>query len=380
MTTTAPTIDDLCSEKITSWRSGQREVVEQILASDKRFIVLNAPTGVGKSVIYLATAMAMNARTVVLTGTKALQDQLAREFEFIIQDIRGAGNYQCLEEREGVMCDAGPCSFGEECDRMSDGCEYYDEVRQVKGWGEVVSTNYAYWLAMMNLGKGLGEKKFDLLVLDEAHAAEEWVLNYGKASFSADAVEWIEEELELNTPPENDGGLELWSLWLRDICKGIDLEERSSGEEFRMIRNIHLSARKARNMDDSWVVQKTKGRDGRYSVSIQPTNARQLKNHLFQGVKKILFTSATVTRHHLYSLGVTDAEMEFIEVPSVFPVANRPFIYVPKVNMKYNQWNEGNKRLWVNAIDQIVGDRGDRKVIGFLELLNCYVYTFSPIP
>ncbi len=357
-------IDLLGSDTITDWRQGQLELVQRILDSDKRFVVLNAPTGSGKSVIYLAVAMALEARAAVLTGTKALQDQLSREFGMVVQDIRGAGNYPCIVGPDNMKCDEGACTFGEPCEEMEidlgGECHYYKELASARKWGQVVSTNYAYWLAMQNLGKGLGDK-FGLLILDEAHAAEEWVLNYGTANFSADAIEWVEDGLGIKAPgvkAKNDE----WRQWAVDVSNRVEAGVEVSGDNFKVAKMVRTDSFKAKRLDDSWVVTRAKDREGRLKVRIEPTNARRLKGALFQDVKKVLLTSATVTKHHLYGLGVADAEIEFIDVPSTFPRANRPFIYVPRVKVKYG-WGEGEKRQWVNAIDQIIAGRDDRKGI-----------------
>src|ERR1700726_2604480 len=62
-------------------RPGQRLLTEAVAAApdDSHHLVAQAPTGSGKSLAYLAPAVASGRATVVATATLALQDQLWRK-------------------------------------------------------------------------------------------------------------------------------------------------------------------------------------------------------------------------------------------------------------------------------------------------------------
>jgi len=89
-------------------RPEQREMAEAVGAAirSQRHLVVQAGTGTGKSLAYLVPALALGARVVVSTATKALQDQLAHRdlpqlsrslgvrFEFAV--LKGRSNYICL--------------------------------------------------------------------------------------------------------------------------------------------------------------------------------------------------------------------------------------------------------------------------------------------
>jgi len=61
-------------------REGQREMAAAVaeVIDDDGHAVIQAGTGTGKSLAYLAPVVASGRRTVIATATKALQDQLAR--------------------------------------------------------------------------------------------------------------------------------------------------------------------------------------------------------------------------------------------------------------------------------------------------------------
>src|SRR3954453_18733134 len=90
-------------------RNGQREMAEavgSVLESGGQLVV-QAGTGVGKSLSYLVPAILSGKTTVVATATKALQDQLAtKDLPFLQEDlgvpfqfavVKGPANYLCLQ-------------------------------------------------------------------------------------------------------------------------------------------------------------------------------------------------------------------------------------------------------------------------------------------
>src|SRR6266436_2562724 len=81
--------------QFTDWRPEQWSAVNRIVDSPARFVALCAPTGFGKSLVYMAAAHMSGLRTVVLTSTKGLQDQLGEDFGELSLDIRGMPNYTC---------------------------------------------------------------------------------------------------------------------------------------------------------------------------------------------------------------------------------------------------------------------------------------------
>ncbi len=93
-------------------RPGQREMAEQVAASIEhgRHLLVQAGTGTGKTLAYLVPAMTSGRRTVVVTATKALQDQLAsKDLPFLTGELaergididwavlKGRSNYLCLQ-------------------------------------------------------------------------------------------------------------------------------------------------------------------------------------------------------------------------------------------------------------------------------------------
>ena len=91
-------------------RRGQVEMAEAVesVFAESGQLVVQAGTGIGKSLAYLVPAILSGKTTVVATATKALQDQLANKdlpflqkhlgkpFEFAV--LKGRANYLCLQK------------------------------------------------------------------------------------------------------------------------------------------------------------------------------------------------------------------------------------------------------------------------------------------
>ena len=93
-------------------RPSQREMVEAVhdAFTTNRHLAVQGPTGVGKSLAYLlpaVTAAAAGERTVVVTSSRALQDQLAEiELPFLAEVLDVPFQYAVLKGRSNYLCEA----------------------------------------------------------------------------------------------------------------------------------------------------------------------------------------------------------------------------------------------------------------------------------
>lgn len=212
-------------------RAGQEEMalaVDEALRVGKRLLI-EAGTGVGKTLAYLVPAALSGRRVVVSTGTKNLQDQIIeKDLPFVVEKlgipvsavaVKGRDNYLCLRrfrdydrdpllptiqegeayerarawaprtasgdrgEIEGLPEDA---SFWRRINARSDTCtgqkcEDYEEcwltkVRRRAAESQIVVVNHHLFFADLALredafGKVLPD--YDAVIFDEAHLVEE---------------------------------------------------------------------------------------------------------------------------------------------------------------------------------------------------------------
>ncbi|MBN6345320.1 DEAD/DEAH box helicase, partial [Escherichia coli] len=100
-------------------REAQRQMAKSIIdIIDKQGVLIaEAGTGTGKTYAYLVPALRSGKKTIISTGSKALQDQLYnRDLPTIIKAInydgntallKGRSNYLCLERLEQQMLSGG---------------------------------------------------------------------------------------------------------------------------------------------------------------------------------------------------------------------------------------------------------------------------------
>lgn len=388
----------------TSYRDGQLETAIALSDSTKRFRLLSAPPGRGKSLINMTVARLRESdgRTLILTGTKSLQSQMVADFQAAgLAEVKGLSNYRCVAvDRHlqgfapgGSTCDVGPCRAGVYCNyREEGGCLYYDAQAQAAE-ALVVVTNYAYWMALGRSGETsglLGE--FDTIILDECHTAPGWLTNFCSVSLDKDE---INDLLGLSLPPINEG-VAVWSEWaeharsvagsvlsasktalensaalkgadrsrlvkrilrLRDIERG--LGELAAAGRWKRGEGTRRETRMP-GMHTDWVAEKyeTRAERGVRFTPVWPHNYAE--QYIYRGIPNVVLTSGTMTKDIMQYMGISPSKAEYTELDSSFDAARHPTYIIPKVRVDRNN-GEGEKRQLVSAIDHIIGARMDRK-------------------
>ena len=373
--------------KFHSWRDGQDNLFWDVLDSKKRFSIHNAPVGCGKSLGYMTAALAMGKRVAVLTESKGLQDQIHKDFSGIgLYDMRGLANYTCRAMAEGghleaawnkrwgrPTCEMGPCTAGLRCDLKNSGCDYFDSYKAAYG-SQLVSTNYAYWIAIHKYGEGLG--KFDMLVCDEAHAADAQLSSALSVEFDARDVRELKSK-----PPKADAPLQNWRMWARVqlqrvqgkldfYTKGAAIGQTATAgtngfsfvldtdipdaSELKFWKKLEGKCKTLSESTDDWVIETSE--DGHHT-RIAPVWVRNYaETHLFLSIPRVVMMSATVRPKIEDLLGMNEKQCEFKEYPSTFPVSRRPIYWIPTVRLNYNT-EPNDLKTWAVRIDQIIARR-----------------------
>jgi Rad3-related DNA helicase len=332
--------------------------------SEKRFVAQALPTGSGKSLCYVARALLTDQRVAVLTSTKALQEQLLVDFEPLgMTDIRGRANYPCSMS-SGMTCEDGAHAG---CKMNGTGGCPYSCAYQIAKQARFVVTNYAYWILQHRYGEGLGS--FDLLVLDEAHAAPDEVCDAMSVGLNGREVYRMlgADFLADSAPAES---WRTWALALLPraraqadrVAEGIKLRAGMGdpvgveiAREAREWKNLVGKLETLATMRGQWEAEATKS-----GCRIDPLWASQHSDILFLDVPHVLATSATVVPKTLEMLGIANGEADFQEYPSIFPAYRSPVIFIPTVRVTH-KWTASMMDLWLRRIDQLLSRRLDRK-------------------
>ena len=339
------------------------------LSGPKRFLGVEAPTGSGKSLLAVLTAVMGNKRSAILTATKGLQTQMLKDFT-MLTDIRGQNAYQCVvSEDPNVSVEDGSCHTGFFCAKKASGCYYYDALAAAKK-DPILSTNYVYWISQLKYSDGLGHR--DLLICDEAH-----MLFGALESFRSFKIQDAQiNQYSFWNPPTADDPWEAWKEWavrnkalldgqLASLKEQVDPEVRPPPSLAREIRRVNALIHKCKSLTTSqgtWVVEREEGRYRGFSFS--PVWPHHYACELYRQVPKVILMSATLTEKGMELAGVPKDDYDFISVLSSYPANLTPVSHINTIRVNFRSTVEDLKQ-WVARIDQIIDRRLDRKGIIF---------------
>lgn len=356
--------------KFACWRSGQPEAICRITDARARFVALSMPTGTGKSLTYVAAALLLGKRCVIVTSSKGLQNQLLRDFaEVGLVDIRGRNNYECALGK-GVDCEQGADA---NCPHKKDAeCPYYRAYLAARS-SHLVLTNYSYWMLIHRYGEGLGP--VELLVLDEAHDAPEEVCSVMSVHLTARQIYGMLR----SSFPADGATIDVWRRWaMIEHARARSLQERlveeslryrldggpppSLARELTSVRTLVQSLETVMLATSAWADEPVPDSGGG-GYRLEPLWAAEYaKESLFCNAPQVLLISATVMLRTLDLLGIEEGERDFLELPSSFPPDLGPVYFIPTVRV-WHRWGELDEALWLQRLDEICWTRRDRRGI-----------------
>lgn len=357
--------------KDKKFRSGQLEAIEWVMASEKKYICLEAPTGSGKTLIGMTCGIMMGDVSY-LCSTKILQTQIASDFAES-KILWGRSNYPCVADNT-KFCDqcistkSNPCIVSSKC--------LYKIAKTQALESSIRTLNYSYYIAETQFAGRLSGGSF--VVVDECDALEQNLINSVQLEFS----ERVLYRLGLVDGPSrktvtSKDGLSSWKEFgtealhrSKSICDKLDREI----ESFETIENEYeLSKLKERdqfvhlyercqtflsNVNQDWILE-TQERQGskQGKLIFKPLwLSEELSSaFLFKHASKFLLMSATLLPKLIFAktLGLDPDDIDYMSLPSNFPVENRPINVWPVADMS-NKKVEESLPVMVNAIKKIL--------------------------
>jgi Rad3-related DNA helicase len=343
----------------TDWRKYQREAVQDILRAYQegyKVVLLSAPTGSGKTIIGAAVGRMLEGKSLFLSHTIRLQQQQLRT----LPDARtatGRSNHPCImtdlmgnpSDMTAEDAPCLPCPQG-----LHLGCPYYMQVREAGEAPEAV-LNYAYALRVLQAYrlKGFEQNPFShrgLMVCDEGHLLERAMVDATAAALRRRTFQSVGMQLP--------GGYNLddWREWAEDNVRAVEHEADKSAQAVALAASEGKMPEDARRTSKRWKSVANALNNllelGKAHVHLQPTPegvlARPLwvwdllPSRLFRHADHILIMSATLGDPAITArlLGLQEHEVAHIEVPSTFPVENRPVFYWPVARMRHGMAEE----------------------------------------
>lgn len=395
---------------LDEFRPGQKECIEAILTAfnnGKRFVILEAPTGSGKSVIGMTVAKFFE-KAYYLTIQKILQDQLTKDFtNDSVKSLKGRNAYKCnywevYMEKYADQPDKMKQMEMEAKDPIiqktianpklpaSEGVCLVREKRSKSGLcfpcgeGSLTASTCPYWKALgesleahtciMNFNSFLYQtsvtdrfKPRSLMVIDEAHNAEPQLMDFVSLNLTDKA--WRQEGVRI---PEYDSA-EKYAQYFDEI----HLHEKI--EDIIRLANFTRDFKKAEDWKkvllqykiflDSvttgdWV-PKWENKGPWNKVTLKPIFVDKHANrYLFGYGNKILMMSATILQPKVIydSLGIDPSEAYAYRMKNRFPVENRPIYFQPIGSMSFKN-KESTTPKMITAIEEIANNYPDKRGI-----------------
>ena len=339
--------------------------IEAFENQEKKFVIIEAGTGVGKSAIGVGLnryflkksgAVGFCPGGYFITTQKILQEQYLYDFGNAngnMLSLKSSANFPCRYHRKNTCADSLRALTG--ADKSSKffrtcafGCSYKQAKKEFIAGDEGI-TNFSYFLAETQYAGQL--KPRNLLVVDEAHNVELQLSKFIEMTISERFAKSI---LKLAWPGELSLAASL--KWVKDTyrpklashCKFVkgSLQKYLGVQE--KINEFAVLAKKMEMLDkhlckinrfleiyqtDNWIVnhEEAYGRSMR-KIEFKPIDVSHFCDDLlFRHGNKVLLMSATILDKNAFceSLGIDIRTAAFVSFPSPFPQENRPVIYNP---------------------------------------------------
>jgi ATP-dependent DNA helicase DinG len=394
-------------------RDAQRKAMAAIVkaqAEGKKFVIIEAPTGIGKSGIAIAAASWAKTWSApgyergahILTPQKILAQQYMNDFaNFGLLELRGKANYHC--DTFDTDCDSGAllndCSEGGDNRQTCQGCPY-KTAKKAYIANPIGAINNAYFLNETQYAGQLPKR--NLLILDEGHNTESALLGFADTTITKNRM----KEVGLGALPTfkpGEAGNNVKCLdWLNQVflpaCSTYmsqlendieDLKYQQKKEEaLKVIKKLDnydkyvCRINRFVNTNDlgNWLVytseptdyEKRQGQEP--ELLIKPLTATLVADEiLFRKAKMIVIMSATIldTVTVMRNLGIKNEDAIVLQLDSEFPIENRPIFYKPQGKMNYNDRKETMPKM-LKMIEKIMDKYEGKKGI-----IHTHSYAFT---
>lgn len=360
-------------EKFNEFRGNQLQLASQIATSSKYAYLLDAPTGVGKSLIAATAQRIYGKHVTYVCTTKQLQDQIIHDFPYA-KTVKGRSNYPCLKNEKLF-----PTVSAEECTHSQQmPCPYLERCPYLKAKNEALKAplavlNTAFFLSEANYVGQFDEQ--DFLVLDECDTVEDQLMSFIEVKITQKQIERYELPM-----PKYKTKFEAWIEWAKvaigileprceelaaavgsDDWGGIDYHAL---KEYKGVSRLLAKLRYfSKEVDNTWVWY-----PGDFEWVFKPVwVAKYASNVLWDHTKKVLGMSATILDPRQIALNTgltikTGRLYEYTQMDSPFPVENRPVYYEPCARVINKELQSALPRL-AQSISRIIDKHADEKML-----------------
>jgi len=348
---------------------------------NKKYVILELGTGVGKSATGIAIARYMEAHgpveknednepltgAYVVTTQKILQEQYLRDFgtttNQLVRSIKSSNNYVCSFYNDQTCAESkrilsklakqlNGTEFQKHCKQQ---CKYSIEKQEFID-SPISITNFSYILAESTYAGKLEPRK--MLIVDEAHNTESELGKFIEVTFSE---KFAKEVLKCKMPKsESQSAIYEWisTTYKKSLIRYTNELEKTLAKLSNDIEGYGNYSKQYEMLDkhvckidrflevyrsENWIMNvslpahdnKKAGKKYEFKpIDVSPYSYQTF----FRLGGRILVMSATIVDKEIFcdSLGIKDNEVAYLSILSPFPASNRPVHFLPVGSMSKN--------------------------------------------
>lgn len=355
--------------------------IERALEQGKKFIIINAPTGSGKSFISKTVANyssninpefaeILNGTcrwaklnfgdtyrfgTAILTCTKNLQDQYSQLFKDG-SVLKGQINYDC--PKDSVPCDVGACKAD---DKKKDKCWKCRECPYLNARYDTATNRCAFYNYSMYLSLPDCVKWKDFIVCDEASELEDELVS--EFTTEIDLV-LLSGALETTVVLPDEGSADIEYLkWVKETNSSVmeKIASITTDENGRKKKIGPHLIKKLKFLEDTkgeldkmqmcWNDSEWFKIHGEQTIKFMPYQVDKLAQRFFKYANHVVLMSATIVNVESFAKTLGIKEYEYIDAPSSFDPA-RAYIMGWRTPFRPNY---KNKNSVIPEMSEVVG-------------------------
>jgi Rad3-related DNA helicase len=370
--------------------------IEKAFGGGKKFVIVNAPTGVGKS--FISPTLANSSREIsqsfkdsvddytifsedgpslmpndsfgcyALTITKALQDQYKNTFNET-GVLKGQSNYQCKVDEE-LSVDVAPCIYVKgmknDCWKANK-CPYYNQRNNMLK-SRFAALNYSMFFSLPE-----HLKRREILVCDEGSELEEQLVS--QFTCEVDIPFLVKTNTPVSSFPVQETPTKVLN-WLSELLRNVSNNVESYKEYFKEGKNDPMEFTKKKgeyskllNLQSSLEILIQTYYDSEYliervdkKIKFIPLKVDKLSRFLFDHADKVVIMSATIIDppNFCRTLGITD--YEYIEVDSAFDSEKAPIYILASQKLNFKNMNDMLPKL-AKQVEELLAEHKDEKGI-----------------
>ncbi len=308
-------------------REGQKSILESVekeLNTNKKFIVLRAPTGSGKSAICTSISRFFRSKgesSYLLCSRKYLQTQYMDDFSSVYSNFWGKANYTCpliSASCSGCPADNMPTkkSFlgflrhncSEKDGNIGSACPYLKARHEAKT-ASASLLNFEAFIANSLNNKWLSR---EVMLIDEAHCLSDRICSFFEVPIKG---KWL-------------GGLKLNKLAVEPSKILVQYKKR---REF-LVTSVLPVPKALESAINILMTPGIKWLYDEYKQALIPYKSKPLLDKfVFSYADKVILLSATISPNLCKEIGLNDSNCTYIDVPSEFDNSKHVLRYIPNI-------------------------------------------------